>query len=148
VVDVESGAILESPPSERLRPSECKNAFLALIRERRAGAVVHSHALSAVLACDLTKTDELRIAGLEMLKGIPGVANTDEHAVPVIENTPTESEIVASVESVLTDRRFASAYAIGVRDHGAYLWGDDVWDAKKHTEVYHYLFEAIRERGG
>jgi ribulose-5-phosphate 4-epimerase/fuculose-1-phosphate aldolase len=83
-----------------------------------------------------------------MLKGIPGVSNADEHLVPVIDNTPMESEIVSSVSSVLDDPRYSSAYAIGVRDHGAYLWGDDVWDAKKHTEVYHYLFEAIRERGG
>lgn len=148
VVDVGTGEVLESPPSERLRPSECKNAFLAVIRGRHAGAVVHSHALSAVLACDLAASDELRISRLEMLKGIPDVSNTDEHVVPVIDNTPTESEIVASVASVLTDSRFGSAYAIGVRDHGAYLWGDDIWDAKKHTEVYHYLFEAVRERGG
>jgi ribulose-5-phosphate 4-epimerase/fuculose-1-phosphate aldolase len=40
------------------------------------------------------------------------------------------------------------SYAIGVRDHGAYIWGSDVWDAKKHTEVYHFLFEATVTREG
>ena len=29
-----------------------------------------------------------------------------------------------------------------VRDHGAYIWGADIWEAKRHTEVYHFLFEA------
>jgi methylthioribulose-1-phosphate dehydratase len=144
VLNVESGEVLESP--DALRPSECRDIFRTIIRERGAGAVVHSHALSAVLACDLTQSDELAITDLEMLKGIPGVANTDEHLVPVVDNTPTEPELVAAVEDVLRDPRFADACAIGVRDHGAYLWGADIWEAKKHTEVYHFLFEAIHER--
>jgi methylthioribulose-1-phosphate dehydratase len=147
VVDLDSGEMLEAP-AHGLRPSECKDVFRSVIAKRGAGAVVHSHALSAVLACDLASGDALRIAGLEMLKGIPGLANTDEHFVPVIANTPTEPEIVASVERVLGDERFADAYAIGVRDHGAYLWGADIWDAKKHAEVYHFLFEAVKARGG
>lgn len=153
VLDVSTGDVLESPagrseatPSKGFRPSECREIFRTIIRERGAGAVVHSHALSAVLACDLTHSDELAIADLEMLKGIPGVANTDEHLIPVVDNTPTEPELVAAVEDVLRDSRFASACAIGVRDHGAYLWGADIWEAKKHTEVYHFLFEAICER--
>jgi methylthioribulose-1-phosphate dehydratase len=147
VIDVASGEVLEAP-AHGLKPSECKDVFRTVIAKRGAGAVVHSHALSAVLACDLAPDDALRISGLEMLKGIPGVANTDEHCVPVIANTPTEPQIVQSVERALDDDRFAGAYAIGVRDHGAYLWGADIWEAKKHAEVYHFLFEAVRARRG
>jgi ribulose-5-phosphate 4-epimerase/fuculose-1-phosphate aldolase len=33
-----------------------------------------------------------------------------------------------------------------VRDHGAYIWGEDLWEAKRHAEVYHFLFEAIVAR--
>jgi len=148
VVDVDSGAVLESPTDASLRPSECGDIFRTVIRRRGAGAVVHSHALSAVLACDLATGDELLIHRLEMLKGIPGVTNTDKHLVPVVTNTPRERDLVAAVEGVLDDDRFESACAIGVRDHGAYIWGADVWDAKKHTEVYHFLFEATVAREG
>ena len=42
--------------------------------------------------------------------------------------------------------RFAGAFAIVVADHGAYIWGDDVLEAKRHTEVYHFLFEATVAR--
>ncbi len=31
-------------------------------------------------------------------------------------------------------------------DHGCYIWGADVWEAKRHTEVYHYLFNAVVAR--
>jgi methylthioribulose-1-phosphate dehydratase len=145
VVDVDTGEVIEHAADETLRPSECSEIFRAIMRRRGAGAVVHSHALSAVLACDV-RSDEIAIERLEMLKGIPDVTNTDRHLVPVVDNTPREPELTGDVKRVLDDARFAEAHAIGVRDHGAYLWGDDAWEAKKHTEVYHFLFEAIRER--
>ena len=47
---------------------------------------------------------------------------------------------------VFADPRFAATRAVLVRDHGAYIWGDDVMDAKRHTEVYHFLFEATVAR--
>ena len=147
VVDVETGEVLEPPTVPSLRPSECSDIFRTIIQERGAGSVVHSHALSAVLACDRTD-DAIVIERLEMLKGIPGLSNTDSHLVPILTNTPREPELTADVERVLVDDTFAASYAIGVRDHGAYIWGADVWEAKKHTEVYHFLFEAINARGG
>lgn len=147
VVDPATGGVTEHPSDDSLRPSECGDIFRSIIGKRGAGAVVHSHALSAVLACDDVE-HELVIERLEMLKGVPGLRNTDRHLVPVVENTPREPELTADVERVLDDSRFVSAYAIGVRDHGAYIWGSDVWEAKKHAEVYHFLFEAIRARRG
>ncbi|MEX0875667.1 MAG: methylthioribulose 1-phosphate dehydratase [Actinomycetota bacterium] len=147
VVDVDSGDVVEPAADASLRPSECNDIFRAIIRHRGARSVVHSHALSAVLACD-GAGDAITIERLEMLKGIPGLANTDRHLVPVVENTPREPELTSEVERVLDDERFAMAHAIGVRNHGAYLWGADSWEAKKLTEVYHFLFEATNARGG
>jgi methylthioribulose-1-phosphate dehydratase len=114
---------------------------------RMSGTLVHSHALEAVLAAD-GGADALVIAGFEMLKGIKGVGNLDRHELPVIENTPRESELVQQVADVLKNERFAAAYAILVRDHGAYIWGEDVWEAKRHAEVYHWLYRGVRERRG
>jgi methylthioribulose-1-phosphate dehydratase len=102
-----------------------------------------------VLTGDLaagTDADHVAIRDLEMLKGIRGVANRDVHLVPVIRNTPRESELVEQIQAALVDPRFASTFAIVVADHGAYIWGDDVWEAKRHTEVYHFLFEAAVAR--
>jgi methylthioribulose-1-phosphate dehydratase len=140
------GTVVAPAKDPFLRPSECAPIFTAIARGRGAGSVVHSHALSAVLAADLVKDDVLAIRDLEMLKGLPGVSNRDEHVVPVIENTPREPELTETVEAVLTDPRFRATHAILVRDHGAYIWGNDIWDAKKHTEVYHFLFEATNAR--
>jgi methylthioribulose-1-phosphate dehydratase len=146
-VDPADGSIRSSPADPLLRPSECNSIFCLAVRERAARSVVHSHALSAVLAGDLARdTDHIAIHDLEMLKGIRGVGNRDTHLVPVIHNTPRESELVEQLTRVLDDPRFASSFAVIVADHGAYIWGGDVWDAKRHTEVYHFLFEAVVAR--
>jgi methylthioribulose-1-phosphate dehydratase len=150
-VDPADGHVVRGPERDDLRPSECNTIFCLTHRSRGAWSVVHSHALSAVLAGDLAADagdDHLAIRDLEMLKGIPGVTNTDVHLVPVVRNTPREPELVGELETVFADPRFATTRAVIVRDHGAYIWGDDVMDAKRHTEVYHFLFEATVARRG
>jgi ribulose-5-phosphate 4-epimerase/fuculose-1-phosphate aldolase len=103
--------------------------------------------LPAVLAGDLAGTaDHLVIRDLEMLKGIRGLGNRDVHLVPIVRNTPREGELVEQLETVLADPRFQRAFAVIVADHGAYIWGDDIWEAKRHAEVYHFLFEAAVAR--
>ncbi len=146
VIDPRSGAVLDVPSDPALEPSACASVFRSIVNRCHAGAVVHSHALSAVLAAD-TAGNRLSLRRFEMLKGIRGVSNRDEHHVPIIENTSDEADLVGQVDDTLTDRADVS-FAILVRDHGAYIWGDDVWEAKRHAEVYHWLFEASRAREG
>ena len=108
---------------------------------------MHSHALSAVLAADLGGSDQhVEFKGLEMLKGIQGVSNMDRHCVPVIHNTVRESDLLQQVHAVLDSGTYRSSFAILVKDHGAYIWGKDVWETKRHAEVYHFLFEATVAR--
>ena len=146
VVEPADGSVARAPADERLRPSECSSIFCEIIRARGAGSVVHSHALSSVIAADIAGGDALTIRQLEMLKGVRGANNVDDHVVPVITNTPREYELTDQVRAALNDDRFERAHAILVRDHGAYIWGGDVWEAKRHTEVYHFLFEATDAR--
>jgi methylthioribulose-1-phosphate dehydratase len=147
VVDPADGRVLRRPEKDGLRPSECNSIFCLAVRERAAGSVVHSHALSAVLFGDIAdEADHVEVHDLEMLKGITGVGNRDLHLVPVIRNTEREPELVEQLTAVLADERFRRTAAVVVADHGAYIWGDDVWQAKRHTEVYHFLFEATVAR--
>jgi methylthioribulose-1-phosphate dehydratase len=142
-IQIESGDITSGP--ENLKPSECAPIFRAICRARGAGSVVHSHALSAVLAADRRIDGVTSISGFEMLKGL-GLSNTETLEVPVIENTEREHELTGAVEEVLRSERFANSPVILVADHGAYLWGSDPMEAKKHAEVLHWLFEGLIAR--
>ena len=147
VVHSQTGAILRSPRKKSLRLSECAPIFCEIIRRRGAGSVLHSHGLSTVLASDSSYTkDSLSIEGLEMLKGIANENNKSRHVVPIVGNTMYERELCAAIEGALTDEAFSRSYCILVRDHGAYIWGKDIWETKRHAEVYHFLFEAIVAR--
>lgn len=147
VVDRRGGAVIRPPKNKTLRLSECATIFCLLINQRDAGSVMHSHGLSSVLAADLAEADRVVFHDLEMLKGIRGVSNIDRHAVPVIKNTPREPELVGQIKAAIEDPDFAQSRCILVRDHGAYIWGADLWETKRHAEVYHFLFEATVARG-
>lgn len=147
VVSPTDGRVLQEPETPGLLPSECNGIFCLAVRIRDARSVAHSHALSAVIAADLAgDAGHLAIRDLEMLKGIRGVSNDDVHLVPVVPNTRREPELVGRIEDVLDEQRFAAAFAVLVKDHGAYIWGADIWEVKRHIEVYHFLFEAVAER--
>lgn len=148
VVD-RQGAVVQAPVRPGLRLTECQTIFSALAERRGAGSVMHSHALSAVLAGDLAEgADRLVIEHLEMLKGIRGCTNADRHAVPVVDNTAREPELVGRIVGAVDHPEFASAACVLVRHHGAYIWGADLWEAKRHAEVYHFLFDAVLARKG
>ncbi len=151
MVDPRSGSVLRRPKNPALKVSECSAIFRLLINQRGAGSVMHSHALSAVLAADLAAgRNQIIFYDLEMLKGLRGVQNMEKHPVPVIRNRPREPELVGQIEEALKDPAYSKTFCILVRDHGAYIWGSDLWEAKRHTEVYHFLFEATvaRRKGG
>jgi methylthioribulose-1-phosphate dehydratase len=147
VMDPRNGTVVRAPKNQALCPSECGGIFSRIIQQRGAGSVLHTHALSSVLAADLAGDDDrILFHNLEMLKGLAGGANTDRHVVAVVRNTPREAELVGQIEKQLDAPDFEKSYCILVRDHGAYIWGRDVWEAKRHAEVYHFLFEATVAR--
>lgn len=149
VVDPSDGTVVVNAVDPALKPSECNAIFCACARGRAARSVMHSHALTSVLVGDVAgASDHVAIQGFEMLKGIRGLTNRDTHLIPVIRNTMRESELTDQVEAALKDPRFEEAFCILVADHGAYIWGADVWEAKRHTEVYHWLFEGVLARAG
>jgi methylthioribulose-1-phosphate dehydratase len=147
MVDATSGTVVGRPLNQALRLSECSPIFCEIIRTKGAGSVMHSHALSAVLAGDLADGgDRLVFQRLEMLKGIKGATNQDQHAVAIIDNTGYEPDLLHQMRKVLADPVFAKSYCILVRDHGAYIWGADIWETKRHAEIYHFLCEGTVAR--
>jgi methylthioribulose-1-phosphate dehydratase len=137
VLDLE-GQIVERPP-EPLKLSACAPLFLHAFHKRNAGAVLHSHSVNAMLAT-LVSESAFRVTHLEMMKGITGTGYHDELVVPIIENTAHECDLADSMAAAMDAH--PSAYAVLVRRHGVYVWGDDWVRAKTHAECYDYLFDA------
>ncbi|UJR79422.1 methylthioribulose 1-phosphate dehydratase [Sandaracinus amylolyticus] len=137
-IDLE-GTLVAPPRDPALRPSACTPLFLHAYRLRDAGAVIHSHSKSAMLAT-LLAGDTLRVSRLEMIKGLAGHGYRDEVVVPILENTDHEEQLADGLEAAI--RAFPRTHAVLVRAHGVYVWGRDWRQAKAHAEVYDYLFDV------
>jgi methylthioribulose-1-phosphate dehydratase len=137
--------VLEGPANDKLKLSECSPLFQAAYELRGAGAVLHSHSMNVCLATMLTEPDEdgvaiLPITQLEMIKGIAGHGYYDTFELPVINNTPRESELTDSLRAAI--ERFPDTPAVAVRNHGIYVWGPNEIKAKTQAECIDYLCEA------
>lgn len=104
------------------------------------GAVIHSHGVSCNLVSVLFEGQaEYRIRNQEMIKGIVGHGYRDELVIPIIDNTPVEYELTASLDAAVL--KYPRSVAVLVRHHGIYVWGNSWEEAKRHAECLHYLFE-------
>ncbi len=136
------GTVVKRPADPELRPSECSSLFLAAMRLRDAGAVIHSHSIHAVIA-SLLFDSEFVISELEMIKGIEGMSYRDRLVVPIIDNTARECDLTESLEAAIV--AYPKTQAVLVRRHGVYIWGRDWVQAKTQAECYDYLFRAAAE---
>jgi methylthioribulose-1-phosphate dehydratase len=125
------------------RPSAETPLHLAVVLERGAGAVAHTHSVWSTLLSDAHAADGgLAVEGYEMLKGLRGV-ETHQHRewLPIFENTQDWVAGSAAVREEL--RRHPGAHGFLIRRHGLYTWGKDVAEALRHTEALEFLLEAV-----
>lgn len=76
-----------------------------------------------------------------MLVGLQGFGYYDELVVPIIENTAHEHELADRLGETIA--RYPRTWAVLVRRHGMYVWGDSWEQAKRHGECLHYLFDIV-----
>ena len=125
------------------KPSDECPLHIRIVKERVAGAVMHTHSVWSTMLSNLYFEDRgLLIEGYEMLKGLEGV-KTHEHRewLPIIEN----SQDILALADVVADnlRQHPAAHGFLLRRHGLYTWGNDVAQAKRHVEILEFLLETL-----
>jgi methylthioribulose-1-phosphate dehydratase len=124
------------------KPSDETVIHLEVVRQRGAGAVLHTHSVWNTLLSEAAgDAGGLVVEGFEMLKGLSGVT-THEHAewVPIVENTQDYGRMAVAVGRVLLAH--SRAHGLLLRGHGLYTWGRDLREARRHVEVLEFLFEV------
>ena len=104
-----------------------------------AGAVLHTHSLSGTL---LSKTElergKVTLEGWEMLKGLKGVTTHDTSVnVPIIAN----NQDLQALSEAAAERLSEAPHGLLVSGHGLYAWGDNLKEARRHTEILEFLLE-------
>ena len=112
------------------------------------GAVLHTHSVWSTILSDLHHADGgLAIEGYEMLKGLEGVV-THEHRqwVEIFENTQDIPSLAEVVRARLRDPRDPLRHGFLLRGHGLYTWGRTLAEARRHVEIFEFLFEVLARR--
>lgn len=126
-----------------VKPSDESLLHICIVKQRGAGAVLHTHSVWNTMLSDLFSADGgVNIAGYEMLKGLQGV-RTHEHSewLPVIKNSQDMNALADTIERTLNEQK--SAHGFLLERHGLYSWGENLAQAKRHIEILEFLLETI-----
>jgi methylthioribulose-1-phosphate dehydratase len=129
------------------KPSAETLLHLAIYRLRPdAGSILHTHSVWGTILSDVHfENGSIDIQGYEMEKGLAGVT-THEHkeSLPIVENSQDYIALSHVIENVLNDH--PNAHGVYLRRHGLYTWGKDISEAKRHIEIFEFLFEVLGRR--
>ncbi|HEY8371785.1 MAG TPA: methylthioribulose 1-phosphate dehydratase [Pseudonocardiaceae bacterium] len=142
VVDAD-GAVVPDQPDPTRKASAEAGLHARIARVSGAGAVVHVHTLSAVIAAEFWP-DGVPLRDLEMLKGLGRAAHDDQVTVPVVPNSQDMRVLGDAFEAGFQE----NTPALIVARHGLYVWGDDLRQARHRTECLEWLLRFTIETNG
>lgn len=130
------------------KPSDESLLHIRIVKERKAGAVLHTHSVWGTVLSDMYANGNrggLKIEGFEMLKGLQGV-KSHEHSewLPIIENSQDMPALAETIGQTLIEH--PAAHGVLLRRHGLYSWGENLAQAKRHVEILEFLLETIGRR--
>lgn len=136
---------VQRPLNKRITVSSCSVLFSLIMKETGSECVIHTHSKSANLLTQLIKSDTFEISHQEYIKGIydpfsgKALRYSDTLTIPIIDNMPSESQLLEPIRGVLDNH--PQAIAVLVRNHGLFVWGPTWESTKIMTECIDYLLE-------
>src|SRR5690606_12428424 len=107
------------------------------------GVVCHTHSvLGTTLSRRFESQGTISFSGYEILKGL--ARNTTHHTeahLPIFSNTQDMIGLARELKTYYSDRPLG--HGLLLAGHGLYAWGETVADAKRHIEVFEFLFQCL-----
>lgn len=132
------------PAQAHLRPSAETLLHSVVYRlYPQANVVLHCHSVNGTVLSKLYEPQGgLWLKNFEILKGFEGIATHDTRVwLPVFGNAQDMRQLSAQVEAELV--KHTPLYGFMLAGHGLYTWGETTAQAKRHVEVFEFLFESI-----
>jgi methylthioribulose-1-phosphate dehydratase len=141
IVDEHAKSVIannEVPSSETL-------LHMVAVQNSAAGAVLHTHSVWSTLLSDVHfGSDGFNISGYEMLKGLSGIKSHEENVwVPIFDNSQNMAELSGLVKDRMRNQTDTLKWGYLLRNHGLYTWGRDLNEARRHVEIFEFLFEVL-----
>ena len=137
------------------RKSSAETLLHCVIAQSRpdVGAILHTHSLwGTTLSREALKPQQtegvIRIEGYEMLKGLEGITTHDTAVdIPVFRNSQDMVELSAQIKEALitpdgSQPESPLPHGFLLSGHGLYTWGQNLAEARRHIEIFEFLFEV------
>ena len=126
-----------------VKPSDESLLHICIVKQRGAGAVLHTHSVWNTMLSDLFSAEGgVNIQGYEMLKGLQDV-RTHEHSewLPIVKNSQDMQPLADTIALTLEEHKAAHGFLL--ERHGLYTWGENLAQAKRHIEILEFLLETL-----
>jgi methylthioribulose-1-phosphate dehydratase len=138
-----NGAITH-PEQAHLRPSAETLLHAAVYQlYPNTQTVLHTHSVNGTVLSKLYEAQRgLWLQDFEILKGFEGIKTHETRVwLPIFHNA--QDMAVLSKEVLAELPKHPPVYGFMLAGHGLYTWGETSALAKRHVEVFEFLFEAI-----
>ncbi len=121
---------------------------LMLAQDPNVGSVLHTHSVWGTLLSDYHgDAGGFWIQGYEMLKGLAGIGtHATREWVGIFPNSQDIPALAKEVQAKMHDERKPIRHGFLIRNHGLYTWGKDIHEARRHIEIFEFLFEVLVRR--
>ena len=126
----------EEGESNEQKPSAETLLHSAIYKHTNAKAVFHVHTTNSTLLSMKSK-DHISFSGLEMLKGLGFKTHEVNVSIPIIENSQNMKYLSEVAPNYINE----DVPGLILKGHGIYAWGKSIEEAKRHVEIFEFLFE-------
>ena len=128
----------DGAPFDERRPSAETLVHAEIYRRTDAGAVFHVHQVFGALCSTRDEAQgELVLRDIEMIKGIGLWGPDDVARIPIVPNHADIPQLSRATGEALR----GDIPGVLICRHGLYAWGRDAFAARRHVEIFGYLFE-------
>lgn len=132
------------PVNDQRKPS-AETLLHTMIYEKKPeiACVLHTHTVyNTVLSAIFEHDGSLRLEGFEVLKGLSGIRTHDTFVdVPIFSNSQDMDELSDKIKTYWVQHPEMKGFLLA--GHGLYTWGKSIAEAKRHIEVFEFLFECF-----
>lgn len=132
----------QSAEDDTLKPSAETLLHTLLYKDENVNCVLHTHSVcNTLLSSEHAVEGKLILENYEVLKGLPGISTHEtSYEIPIFHNSQDMHALSAEVEKYMATHPKCSGFLLA--GHGLYTWGASIAEAKRHVEVFEFLFEV------
>ena len=109
----------------------------AIYKNTNAKAVFHVHTTNSTLLSMKSKENNMIFSDLEMLKGFGFKTHDVKVSIPILENSQDMKYLASIAPSYINE----DVPGLLLKGHGIYAWGQTSHEAKRHIEIFEFVFE-------